>query len=108
MILLTILILILIVLAVASIQLAFSGSLQGREYLGWILLIIFGVVAYESVAIWMSRHPGPISKLATGIVGALLFATQAPLLVELISQAVLPDRSKGLRLLKVHTEAEKK
>jgi tetratricopeptide (TPR) repeat protein len=39
---------------------------------------------------------------------SLLLMLQAPLLVELVTLAVMPDSSRGLKLLKVHTEAEKR
>jgi tetratricopeptide (TPR) repeat protein len=96
------------VLALVSLQLAFSGNLEGRLLLGWLLLIVVLVSAYELVARWMAAFPDPFTKIAAGVMGALLFGSQCPLLVALITHTILPDRSKGLRLLKAHSEAEKK
>ena len=100
----------LVVLAVVSLQFAFSGNVDGRQYLGWILLIAFGALTYEFIGTWMAMHPGPTSRFLAGLVGAILLGTQAPLLIELIiiMLAAVSDRSGGLKLLKVHTEAEKK
>ena len=39
---------------------------------------------------------------------ALILMTQGPLLFETITQSFVPNSSSGLKLLKVHTEAEKK
>ena len=38
----------------------------------------------------------------------LLLALHGPLVAELMTLAVMPDASRGLKLLKIHTEAERK
>lgn len=97
----------LIALVFVSLQLAFSANLAGRLHVGWILLAAVCVLTYELVARWMAMSPGPTSKLMAGLVGALLFGSQAPLLIELVTHTFLSGRSKGLKLLEVHSEAER-
>jgi len=97
----------LLVLAVFSLRFAFSGDLEGRLVKGWILLIAVWALTYELVASWMATHPDPFNRLAAGLVGALLFGSQTPLLIALITHTFMAGRSRGLKVLKVHSEAER-
>jgi tetratricopeptide (TPR) repeat protein len=98
---------IVIPLAVVSLKLAFSGNLEGRLVQGWILLIAVCALAYELVARWMAMAPGPNATLTAGLLGALLFGSQAPLVLSLLTHTFSFNRSKGLNLLEVHSEAER-
>ncbi len=99
---------ILAILIVASIKLASSGLIPGRTYLGWGFLFIFLIVYLEFWGLWLKRLSDPFEQLLAMLVLAGIGATQLPLVIELVTQTFLPDRSKGLKLIKVHTEAERK
>lgn len=107
MILFIVLLSIAIPLAVVSLQLAFSGNLEGRLLRSWLLLIAVCALTYELVARWMAMSPGPNATLTAGLLGALLFGSQAPLLLSLVTHTFTFNRSKGLNLLEVHSEPEK-
>ncbi|UCD59000.1 MAG: hypothetical protein JSV16_07830 [Candidatus Hydrogenedentota bacterium] len=99
---------ILIILAVFSIFLAYSGYLPGRTYIGWTVLGLYGAVFLWFAGVWLSKLQSPFSLFFAAICLALLLALQGPLVLGLMSQTVMPDPSKGLKLIKVYTEAEGK
>lgn len=107
MILFIVLLSIAIPLAVVSLQLAFSGNLEGRLIRSWILLFAVCALTYELVARWLAMSPGPNATLTAGLLGALLLGSQAPLLLSLVTHTFSFNRSKGLNLLEVHSEPEK-
>lgn len=99
---------ILLVLAGLSIFLAYSGYLEGRTYIGWAYLVVFLVIYFQFVSLWYKKMDTAFGMYVSALGLTLLLMTQGPLVVELISQALLPDPSKGLKLVKVYSEAEKK
>jgi len=101
---------VLLALGILSVKLTFSGFFPGREPLGWGLLCI-SVAAFVAAVSWMSRGDidlGTIVTLFQVVVLSLLLALQGPLVIELFTLVFLSDPGKGLKLLKVHSEAERK
>lgn len=98
---------ILFLIIVTSLWFTSSGYLDGREYIGWILLAIFTSAYIEFCMLLFARLEG-IESIAGFVAASLVLATQAPLLLELISKSVLPDRSAGLKIIKTHSLAERK
>jgi tetratricopeptide (TPR) repeat protein len=104
---------ILIVLAALSVFLAYSGYLPGHTSIGWALLAVYFVVYCAFVFRWL---PGLEIKgfgdapraVATMLFCGFLLGIQGPLVLELVSHLVLPDPSRGLKLIKVYSEAETK
>ena len=102
-------ILVLLGLGLLSIQLTFSGYIGGRPSVGW-------TIAGTALAIFLACTAGlsRISSSSEAMFGALfhimllglLLALQAPLVIELVSQLVVPDPSRGLKLMKSYSEAE--
>jgi tetratricopeptide (TPR) repeat protein len=107
MIVFTILLVLLIGLALLSLQLAFSGNLEGRLLRGWILLIVVVVLTIELIGTAIYRYTDPAAKFAVGTIGVILFGSQTPLFLALIVETFSFKRSKGLNLLEVHSEAER-
>jgi len=104
----TILLCILLALGGVSIYLAYSGYIPGHTDLGWAFLGVYLIVYLMFAIAWVSTITGPFSSMFAVVGLALLLALEAPLVVELVSQSVMPDPSKGLKLIEVHTEAERK
>ena len=104
----TILLCILLMLGSLSVYLAYSGHIPGRTHIGWAVLAAYLIVYLLFAIVWVSTIHDPFSSMFAVVGLALLLALEAPLLLELISQSVLPDHSKGLKLIEVHTEAERK
>lgn len=102
---------ILLVLGAASIYLTYSGLLSGRTHIGWALLGVAAAVFLTSV-VWHSGTGeigyGTIALVFYIVFLSIFFALQGPLLLELITMTILTDPSKGLKILKVHTVAERK
>ncbi|RJP65265.1 MAG: hypothetical protein C4532_17875 [Candidatus Abyssobacteria bacterium SURF_17] len=98
----------LLVLTGVSIYLAYSGYIPGRTHLGWayfgFVLTVYFAFAYLC---FRSIHD-PFALFGSVLLMSLLLATQGPFVLELISQSIMPDPSKGLKLIKVYTEAERK
>jgi len=102
---------VLTILGAISIYLTFTGFFPGRAHYGWALLGISFTVFFGSVVI--NAGAGEIGFETVFSLVYVLFlsaflALQGPLVLEMISLTVIPDPSKGLKPLKVHTEAEKK
>ncbi len=99
---------VLLVLDGFSIYLAFSGYLPGRTNVGWIFLgvylamyLAFAIGTYKVLAM-------SVTTILYVIVLVFLLVLQGPLVAELVSQSVIPDASRGLKLIKVYTEAERR
>ncbi len=107
MILFIVLLIPLIGLAVLSLRLAFSGDIAGRAYIGWITLLVSIVLTLEIIGAFMRASPDPATRFFIGIFGVALFGCQAPLVIALGTQLFSPRRSKGLKLLEVHSKAER-
>lgn len=103
-----ILLCILAVLGVFSIWLAYSDLVAGRAFLGWGVLACFAVVYAMFASAWLEDMGDAGGLFVAAIALALILMTQGPLLFETITQSFVPNSSSGLKLLKVHTEAEKK
>ncbi len=99
---------ILVALVVLSFYLAYSDLLATRTYLGWILLAVFLIFFIRFADLWVTKLDNPFHMFFAVLLLALIFLSQGPLLSELISQSVLPDPSKGLKLIKDYSEAERK
>jgi tetratricopeptide (TPR) repeat protein len=98
---------ILATIVITSLWFASSGYVEGRTYLGWILLLVFTSAYIEFCMLLFAWLKG-IESVIGFVAASLILATQGPLLLELISREALPDHSRGLKLLKVHSEAERK
>jgi len=102
----------LLVMIIISLWFAFSGWVERYTILGWVFLAVFSAVYISFCKVWFATLVDSISgimiSLLSVVLSGLILATQGPLLLELISRSVLPDPSRGLKLLKVHTEAERK
>jgi tetratricopeptide (TPR) repeat protein len=105
---LTIASIIMFAVIVTSLWSAGSGYLDGRTHVGWALLLAFIIAYIEFCMLLYSTIDRPDVAILAMALSSLLLATQGPLLLELISKSVMPDPSQGLKLLKVHTEAERK
>jgi tetratricopeptide (TPR) repeat protein len=92
-------------LGVVSLYLTFSDYFSTRRIAGWTFLAI-------SCAIFMTTAAGRAAidssagALLHIILLGILISMQIPLAVELISQAVIPDPSKGLKVTSDHSEVE--
>ena len=99
----------LLILSVLAYQLANSGILDNYEYIGWIYFGVYLAIYIPFVAAWY-RASGDIKgwEILYVILLAVLILPLGHLGAELIKVAVMPNLSKGLKLLKVHTAAERK
>jgi tetratricopeptide (TPR) repeat protein len=103
---------ILIVLAVISILLTRDGYFERRTYPGWILFGVYLVIYLAFAIRWMSNltlgtAAASFEAIRAFVTFSLLLALQGPMVAELITQMMMPDPSKGLKILEVHTEAER-
>jgi tetratricopeptide (TPR) repeat protein len=100
-------IVLLIGLGVLSNYLTFSGYFPGNTRIGWTLLgVALAVFLFPLIFMLRSEQAAGVGMLAHIVFLCLLLALQAPLLAELIT--LIPDRSRGLKVLKVHSEAERR
>lgn len=102
------LLLILIVFAVVSVQLAYSDYLPGRTRMGWGLLACYLAGYFTFAVLLLGKVSDPRAYPLIIILFGLLLGTQAPLLATLISYAAIGDPSRGLKILKDYSLAEKK
>ncbi len=98
-------------LGAVSLYLTFTGFFPGRTHIGWAFLGVTMAVLLTFV-VWHSGT-GEVTPATYGNFFYVLFLLiflipQGPLIVELLSLAAIPDPSKGLKPLKVHTDAERK
>jgi len=107
MILFIVLLIPLIGLVLLSLQLAFSGNLEGRMLRCWMLVIAVEIYTKELVGTYVNHAPDQASRFTIGIIGVILYLSQAPLLIALAIEGFSFSRSKGLNLLEVHSEAER-
>ena len=100
---------ILVILSYFAVRLANSGIVAGYEYIGWIYLGGYLLIYISFVAAWY-KAAGEITGLEILyiIMFAVLIIPVGILGAELASQTFLPDPSKGLKLLRVYSAAEKK
>ena len=92
-----------------SVQMATSDFVRGRETFGWIYVLGYLLLYFHFFVAWL----GGSGKASAGSVADLLLmcALIIPLgvlVTKLVVLQVMPDPSKGLKLLKPHTEAEKR
>lgn len=89
--------------------LANSGILAKNEYIGWIYLGAYMMIYFPFVAAWY-RAAGSVGVITIlyVVLLAILILPVGFLGAELFTVTFFPDPSKGLKLLKVHSEAEKK
>ena len=93
-------------LGILSNYLTFSGYIPGNTKIGW-TLVCAALAVFSWPLILMSRsEQAGVGILLHIIFLGVLLAMQAPLVAELIT--LIPDRSRGLKVLKVHSEAEKR
>jgi tetratricopeptide (TPR) repeat protein len=97
----------LLALAVVSIYMSLSGYLPGRTHIGWAFLAAFIAGTAVFGVIWFSRYTDAVGQFLGLMIIIVLLASQSPLAAELVSQGAVPDGSKGLKLLNVHTSAER-
>ena len=99
----------LLILSYFAYRLSISGILDNYEYIGWIYFGTYLAIYIPFVAAWY-RASGEIKgwEILYIILLAVIILPLGHLGAELIKVAVMPDLSKGLKLLKVHTEAERK
>ncbi len=100
-------IVLLIGLGILSNHLTFSGYIPGNTKIGWTLVCAaLAVFFWPLILMLRSEQAGGVGILLHIIFLSVLLAMQAPLVAELIT--LIPDRSRGLKALKVHSEAEKR
>jgi len=104
----TILLCILLALGALSIYLAYSGYIPGRTHIGWTVVGVYLLIYLLFAITWLSTVHDPFSSLFAVVGLALLLALEGPLVLEIVTQSILPDHSKGLKLIEVHSEAERK
>lgn len=90
-----------------SLWLTFSGRLEDNLSLGWIFLLAFFGVYFHFCLLCFKDANDVFSALLAVAVSALTLATQGPFVLELVSKSLIPNPSKGLKLIKVHSEAER-
>ena len=99
----------LIFMLIFSVRLAYSGILVGRAYIGWIYVLIYLLIYFPFAVAW---YRDLTTASATTILHVIflvfLILPLGALAAETIVVTFLPDQSKGLKLIKVYTEAEKK
>ena len=99
-------IVVLLLLGIISIHRAFSERPAGRDNIGRAILGISLGVFLLSVGGWMRTGASGCSLLGLIFVLGCLAAMQAPLIAELLSEALMPDPSKGLTVTSDHSKAE--
>jgi tetratricopeptide (TPR) repeat protein len=99
----------LVIMGYFAYRLSVSGILDKYEYLGWIYFGGYLLIYIPFVAAWF-RAKGEVTgwEILHIILLAILVLPLGHLGAELIKITVMPDPSKGLKLLKVHSEAERK
>lgn len=97
----------LIGLALLSLHLAFNVNLEGRKFRCGMLVVVVEVYTRELVGTYVNHAPDPASRFTIGIIGVILYMSQAPLIVALAIEMFSFSRSKGLNVLQVHSEAER-
>ena len=100
---------ILVVLSYLAVRLANSGIVVGRDYVGWAYLGAYMMIYIPFVAAWF-RAAGDVTgwEILYIILFTVLIIPVGILAAELAAQALVPDPSRGLKLLTVHSAAEKK
>jgi hypothetical protein len=103
---------ILLVMIVVSLWFAFSGWVDRYTTPGWVFLAVFSAVYISFCKVWfgslVDSPSGIMVSLMSVVLSGLILATQGPLLIELISRSVLPDPFRSMKILKVHSQAERK
>jgi len=101
-------IIVLFLLGIVSIYLTLSEQINGREYLGWAFLGLSLAVFLASAIGRANVDPsgGTFLGLFHIIVLGCIACMQIPLAVELLSRALMPDPSKGLKVTSDHSKAE--
>jgi len=99
----------LLIMSAGAYRLSISGILDSNEYIGWIYLGAYLVIYIPFVAAWY-RATGEVQgwEILYIILLAVLIVPVGHLGAELVKLAILPDPSRGLKLLRVHSDAEKK
>ena len=98
----------LIVLTILSLKLSGSGILAAYPYIGWTYLLVYMLIYIPFVAAWHMHFELSVLTLPYIIMLIALIYPLCVLGAELASLALVPDPSKGLKLLKVYSAAEKK
>jgi tetratricopeptide (TPR) repeat protein len=99
----------LFIMSIFAYRLSVSGILESYEYIGWIYFGVYIAIYIPFVAAWY-QATGEVKGWEIFyiiLLGALILPL-GHLGAELLKIAVMPDLSKGLKLLKVHTAAERK
>lgn len=100
---------ILVLLLVWSVQMAYSGVLVGRTYIGWTLFVVYLLLYFPFAVAWYRDIRDVDATMIFHILFLILLILPLGALgAELLTLDFMPDPSRGLKLLRVHTEAEKK
>jgi tetratricopeptide (TPR) repeat protein len=98
-----------VLLVFASFWLVSSEYLETHTTHGWIFLLVFlGVYFHFCMLLFnLIEFSDIIAALAVMAIASLILFTQGPFILTLISSTFVPDASKGLKLLKTYSEAER-
>jgi tetratricopeptide (TPR) repeat protein len=100
------LILALISLSAFSCYLTYSGFVTGRTHIGWAVVGLYAILFLWFVFRWLDK-----TSFNSFLMLALLFflpMLEGPLVFDLVTQALTPDPSRGMKLLKAYSAAEGK
>ncbi len=97
---------VLFILGMVSMNLTLSGRISGRDNTGRAIMGISLAVFLLSVGGWMRTGASGCSLLGLVVLLGCLAALQAPLIADFLSEALMPDPSKGLTVKSDHSKAE--
>ncbi len=98
----------LIIMAILSVKLSGSGILAAYPYIGWIYFLVYMLIYIPFVAAWHMHFELSVMTLPYILMFIALIYPLCVLGAELASLVILPDSSRGLKALKVHSAAERK
>lgn len=93
----------LFILGVVSIRLTGNDFFKTRRSAGWALMGVALAIFFPAVS-WMGMSMGAIFY---AVFLSMILALQGPLMLELVTLALMGDRSAGLKLLKSYSMAER-
>ena len=98
----------LFVMTIVSLKLAGSGILAAYPYIGWAYLLLYMLIYIPFVAAWHTHFELSVLTLPYILIFIALIYPLCVLGAELVSLAVIPDPSRGLKVIKVYSAAERK
>ncbi|MBI4831529.1 MAG: tetratricopeptide repeat protein [Candidatus Lindowbacteria bacterium] len=99
-------ILALLAISAISLYLTHSGFITGRTTIGWVVVGIYAAVFLTFVFQWLPKVS--MNPFLNAAILVFLLMPQGPLVFDLLSQAITPHSSGGMRLVKAYSAAEGK